>query len=263
MYLLDTLDEVGRVFFTRIGELLYAAGEPNDPTEGGLEGADVFGAMLNAAGVPSIRNVSATSGQTTMPFLTGIPLWTPAVVVLIDEDVALIHEDDARQLVALDLVTGTVTVVLDQVREVLWVEGTGGQGAWCAAVERDTQVREMQVVGAPSATAFAVVLNSGTPATEYVGPVSPRGGTATAVGYVRRDFGLDRVLVSRPGVAQTVMWSTGPFAITLPLAFVDGRRLAFTRQAGLNGDEQRVWSYLGGNPDLVLAAPLRPSFLLR
>ncbi len=263
MYLLDTLDEVGRVFFTRIGELLYAAGEPNDPTEGGLEGADVFGAVLDGAGTPSIRNVSATSGQTMMPFLTGIPLWTPAVVVLIDEDVALIHEDDARQLVALDLVTGTITVVLDQVREVLWVEGTGSQGGWCAAVERDTQMREMQVVGAASGTGLAVVLDSGTPATVYLGPVSPRSSPAAAVAYVRSDFGLEHVKVSRPDVAQTVTWSTSPGAITLPLSFVGSRRLAFTRQAGLNGDEQRVWSFLGSNADLVLNAPLRPSFLLR
>jgi len=262
-YLLDTLDEVGRVFFTRIGELLYAAGEPNDPTEGGLEAADVFGAVLDAAGTPSIRNVSATSGQTTMPFLTGIPLWTPAVVVLIDEDVALIHEDDARQLVALDLVTGTITVVLDQVREVLWVEGTGAQGGWCAAVERDSQMREMQIVGAASGTAFAVVLDSGTPATVYRGPVSPRSSSAAAVAYVRSDFGLEHVKVSRPDVGQTVSWSTSPGAITLPLSFVGSRRLAFTRQAGLNGDEQRVWSFLGSSADLVLNAPLRPSFLLR
>lgn len=265
LLLLDTLNEIGRVLSVRVGAIAYFAGEPNDPSEGGLESADLFEATVNAAGaVDRLRNVTGTSGDLVPPFLsaTAIPTLTPLRVDLVTPTVALVFEDDERRLGVVDLVGGGFVTVMPGVRETLWVEQVGADGAWCAGVELDTQNREYAVLGATSATAQPTILDLGTPTTVYDSVVADRRSGRVAVR--RRDPGQHRALVVRPelGSAATAPQSA-PF-LTGPIGFVGADGIAFTQSTdplGATG-RQLVWRE-GTSAPVELAAPARPSILLR
>jgi len=265
LLLLDTLNEIGRVLSVRIGAIAYFAGEPNDPSEGGLESADLFEATVNGRGaVDRLRNVTGTSGQLTPPFLspTAIPTLTPLRVDLVAPAAALVFDDDVRRLVVVDLVGGGITTVLPGVRETLWVESVGADGAWCAGVELDTANREYAVVGAPSAGAQATVLDMGSPSTRYEPLAVDRRGGRVAVR--RSDVGQDRALLVRPRLSSAAHApQTAPFVVG-PMDFVGPHGLAFTQSSdplGANG-RQRIWSADTG-ATVDLAAPARPSIVLR
>ena len=242
-YLIDTLTEVGRVFASVAGGIHYFAGEDNDPSEGGLESADLFEALLSPNGTVDVRNVSQTSGQSVPPFAGGIPTWSPARVVLLSPHVVLIHEDDDKRLIALDLLSGNSSTVLSSVREVQWIERTGASGAWCAAVERDSAGREFQVVGAAAPLAQAFVLDAGTPATIYRNRVlSIEFG---AVCFERVDPGASSLRVLSPTSGfHAVRSVTGEF-YAAPFAFLGDRRVAFSSGPAPNALRQRVWPFMG------------------
>ena len=239
-FLADTIAEVGRVIPSPDGGILFAAGEPNDPTEGGLEAADLFKATMSSAGSLILENVSGSSGDLTVPF-TGTPTWTPARMVLVTPTVLLIQEDDAKQLLALDLSSGVVSLVLDSVREVEWIEVTSG-GGWCAAVERDTPNRERQLVGGSSIT--ATVLDAGGPATNFIAPALDP--SHRFVAYVRTDFGSSSLNIVEPGpgtrISTAVPGATGIFG---PLGFVGAAGLSFTALLPGGGRTVSQWDFAG------------------
>ena len=265
LLLLDTLNEIGRVLSVRIGAIAYFAGEPNDPSEGGLESAELFEATVNAAGVVDrLRNVTGTSGQVTPPFLspTAIGTLTPLRVDVIAPAAALVFDDEVDDDEASDLVGGGIHTVLPGVRETLWVESVGAGGAWCAGVELDTANREFAVVGAPSAGAQAAVLDMGTPSTRYAPMATDRRSGRVAV--LRTDVGQDRALVVRPRLSSaTTAAQTAPFLVG-PMDFVGPHGLAFTQSSDPLGADgrQRIW-YDDTGATVELQAPARPSIVLR
>lgn len=201
-FLMDTLAEIGRVLGSPHvgGGVLFFAGEPNGPDEGGLEAADLLGARPAPGGGLELRNVTNTMGDSTPPFADGVPTLTPARVDRITDSNALVWDDDAGRLVTVHFDATGVVTVLGNVREVEWVESVGGAGAWVAAVEMDTANRERLLVGAAAAGLPAIVLDAGTPTTVYGTPTSD---LATGRVLVRRRDGLvDRLLIARPASSQ-------------------------------------------------------------
>lgn len=261
-YLIDTLTEVGRVFASAVGGISYFAGEDNDPSEGGLESADLFEAMLSTGGVVAVRNVSLTSGQTVPPFAGGVPTWTPARVVLLTPRYLLIHEDDEKRFVALDLLTGSSSIVMSSVREILWIERTSTTGSWCAAVERDSANREFQVIGAPTPFGQAAVLDAGTPASNYRYPVSSfELGTAC---FERTDPGSTSLRVLSPSTGFHAIRAAAGETFAPPFAFLSDRRVAFSSGPSANAVRQRVWPFFGSAfGEVAVQAPARDSILVR
>ncbi len=220
---------------------------------------------MDAGGSISLQNVTQTSGDTTLPlFDQSVPTWTPARFVLLTPTVALIHDDDAKALVALDLEQSTRWLVLADVREVYWIESAGAPGragAWVAAIERDDAQRRQQIVAAGSALSSAVVLDQGSPTVEFRAPTAWRGANH-AVAYIRHEFGLEHLDVIQPAGLSRTRWSVTPGTFQPPIAFLGPRTLAFSRQAGGLGAEQRLWSFRGTPMDRALSGTIRPSLLL-
>ncbi len=260
VFMADTIAEVGRVIPAPDGGILFVAGEPNDPTEGGLEAADVFRATMSPGGTLTLENVSGSSGDHTVPF-TLPPMWTPARMVLVTPTSVLVHEDDAKQLLMLDLRTGAVRTVLDLTREVAWIE-VMADGGWCAAVERDTPGREWQVVGSASPAAPLVVLEAGSPSTSFDSPaVNPE---RTAAAYVRRDISGSRISVVEPGLGSHV--STGNLAGGPPvgtISFATGDDLAFTATGLAGGRTVYRWRFAAPTPPQAVVTSVGNVRLLR
>ncbi|QDV09477.1 hypothetical protein Poly30_50350 [Planctomycetes bacterium Poly30] len=260
--MVDTLNEVGRVTPSPAGGILFAVGEPNVPAEGGLEGAEVLSAALDGAGQLTLRNLSGTSNDTLLPlFDTALPTWTPARVVFLNEEYALVQDDDGKELQVLSLISGQRTTVLDAIREVYWIEPVGPSGGWVAAIERDDANRRQQIIAATSAGQAASVLDAGSPTVQYLKQVAHH--ASGAVAYIRQDAGVEFLDVVEVSTLQLRRWSQTPGAFQPPLAFIGRGSLAFTRQAGAAGGEQRLWNFRSGAPDRVISAFVRPSMILR
>ncbi len=263
----DTLDEVGRIIPSPAGDFLFAVGEPNDPTEGGLEAADVYSARIDPAGTFTARNLSRTSASVAAPFDPGT--WVPARMTLVTPSTALVHDDDAKRLLAFDINTGQWAVVLLEVREVAWIETSDASGGWVAAVERDDAQRNWQIIASATPGGPAQVVDPGSPTAEYRTPTAFRGRAASvgavpgAVAYIRREGTLEFLDVVELPTLQRIRWSPSVSTFAPPLSFLGPRTLLFTRQAGPALGEQRVWSFRGAPADRALLAPPRPSLLFR
>ena len=260
--MVDTVNEIGSVIPAPAGGAIFAVGEPNDPSEGGLEGAEVMSAEMDSAGALTLQNLSRTSTDTAWPlFSNSEPTWTPAQFVLLDDEFALIHEDDEKLLITLSLITGQRTTVLNEVREVYWAEPAGVAGGWAAAVERDDSARLQQVIGSASPTQLASVLDPGSPTAQFLYPVACR--PDSTVAYARRDGGLEFLDVADVALLQIHRWSPTPASFTPPFAFLRPGGLLFTRQAGAAGGEQRLWNFRTMGQDRVISSIVRPSMILR
>lgn len=264
--IVDTANEIGRVLSMPSGDFLFAVGEDNDPSEGGLEGADFLRARLDPTGQVSLTNVSRTSPDATLPlFNQGVPSWTPTFATLVAPGEMIVHDDDEKALYSLSIGTNSRTLVLDEVREVLWLEAAGAPGrpgSWIACIQRDDDLRRFQIVGAATSSASASVIDPGSPTAEFRWPAAWRGPQHT-VGYIRHDFGLSYLDVVPVSALSRTRWSHSPSGFIPPIEFISARRVMFTEGALGTQVQQTLWSFRGSAPDLVLNAPPRPSRILR
>lgn len=86
------IDEVGQFAFSSAGDFVFSAGDPAGTGIGSLTRMDVFQASLPAGiPVPSLRNLSLSSGESTPPFLT-YPRLDPQRTALMPSGVVLIDD---------------------------------------------------------------------------------------------------------------------------------------------------------------------------
>ncbi len=86
------IDEVGQFAFSPAGDFVFSAGDPAGAGLGALTRMDVFQASLPAGtALPSLRNLSLSSGESTPPFLT-YPQLDPQRSVLMPSGVVLIDD---------------------------------------------------------------------------------------------------------------------------------------------------------------------------
>jgi hypothetical protein len=254
-YLLDTLDEIGRMSFYRPTELTYAAGEVNDPAEQGLAATDFFGASLGPNDQPILRNLSVTSGDPSVPFTAGIPTLTPATVHALGGERLLIHDDDAEELQLLDTGAGGLTVLELDVKDLYWFEPVGNW--YCAAVRRRNGLRPIEVLRFPrDFSSGPVTLDPGSPDHEFLFPVV-RGATITWIESILLSQRLERANVD---LLQVETWSPTAGVFAPPLGLGAAGDVRFARVAAGLGVESRVWRV--GAPDIVMMHPVRPGHWL-
>lgn len=249
-YLLDTLDEVGRMFFFKPLEMVFAAGEVNAPAEGGIGSADFFSATHGPGLVPVVRNLTVTSGDPTVPFTGGVPTLTPVLAHVVGGNRVLLHDDDGEELLSLDLVAGGLTSLDADVKEVFWVEPSGD---WLAlALQRRSGARPVQAFRVRRDLSGGLgLLDAGSPAHLFTRPVAH----GTTVAWVEDVLGAQRIERATPALGTVATWSTSPAVVVGPLGVTSDGDVHFARGAGA-AVESRVWR--NGAPDVVLLHPLRP-----
>jgi hypothetical protein len=253
-YLLDTLDEIGRMSFYQPGELTYAVGEANDPSEGGLSSSDFFGVTLGPNDQPVFRNLSLSSGDPTVPF-TAVPTITPATVHNLGGGRYFIHDDDAEELQVLDIVAGGLTVLEDDAKDLYWFEPVGDW--YCAAVRRRNGQRPIEVLRFPRDFAGPrAVLDPGSPDHDFLHPVV-RG---TRIAWIESVNGSQRLERANVDLLLVETWSQNPGVFTPPLAMGPAGDVRFARAVTGVGVESRVWRV--GAPDVVMMHPVRPGHWL-
>jgi hypothetical protein len=133
------------------GKLLLAVGEKGVDVDVGIEKADFFEVSLDAAGAPTLVNVTGTSGEFTAPYLaipTLTPLflrWLPAVQAffLFDE-----QGGGTGRLAAFDPATSGVQTILGGVKEVFFVELVGD--ALLVSLRMDTGNKPHRILRLPA-----------------------------------------------------------------------------------------------------------------
>jgi len=254
-YLLDTLDEIGRISFYRPTEVTYAAGEVNDRAEQGLATADFFGASLGLNDQPVLRNLSVTSGDPSVPFTAGVPTITPSTAHFLGAERYVIHDDDAEELQLLDIGTGGLTVLEQDVKDLYWFERVGDW--YCAAVRRRNGQRPIEVLRFPRDFSSAPVsLDPGSENHQFLFPVV-RGATITWIESILASQRLERANVD---LLLVETWSPNPGVFTPPLALGAAGDVRFARAALGVGVESRIWRV--GAPDIVMQHPVRPGHWL-
>lgn len=124
---LDTLDEVGQIFFVNPDTLRFSVGEKELGPEGlGLTDADVFTAsMPPGGGGPNIVNLSKTNGLVNPPYVLP-PEMKPREMVWVETMQRFVIFDDgaAEALQLFDPVAGTLNVLLSGVKDTYMLEVT-------------------------------------------------------------------------------------------------------------------------------------------
>jgi len=124
-YFLDTLDEVGQMdssFDPKALTLLVGARSPN----GEIENADVFRVTLDPAGTPQFQNVTKSSGDATVPFLSPGTI-TPEVSHRLPAGAgSLVYDSDGNRLLAITS-AGQVQTLHADAKELQVVEPVGDQ----------------------------------------------------------------------------------------------------------------------------------------
>ena len=124
----DTLNETGMIGFVSALALIALVGERTPG--GGIEGADFFGVDLSG-GPAAISNLTATSGDTLLPFLQKGEIGSEDGVFAIPGSTdVLFHWSQSGgggELWRADLAAGTTNQLLDDVKSLDLVEHSGGQ----------------------------------------------------------------------------------------------------------------------------------------
>jgi hypothetical protein len=214
-YVIDTLDEVGLFGFRIDGGLMVAIGEATPLGDVSLQKADLYNVTQGPAG-PLFQNLSASSGDTTVPFLA-VPAWDIAGARLLPDGSGWMIEQlgNAPSIEHLSF-AGVRTTLVGQLREIqrTYLEGP----AILAITQRDGGTRPVQAWGlsagnAPAAQLLDTLSSSATSGAPAIG----NGASAFAVqelgGWrlLRHDAanGLRQVSVGGTGVRSTPQLTSG------------------------------------------------------
>ena len=244
-FLLETLQEVGRIRF-RQDLLVFAAGEPNDPTEGGLESAEFFSASLSAQGSFQMDNLSQTMGDLTLPFLTGVPTLTPALVRILPGGDLLLFDEEEEAVMRVDMAGGGTQTVLSDVKDLHWWQSAD---PWVlCSIRRRSGSRPVQLARIHTGTGASSVVDPGSPGhlfhdATYLGSGWFAYRSQTVQQHDIRALQINgSALVTWPGTATQFV---------PPLKALPGIRVGFSPQAVGQG-EQWLWS-----PTTGAATPLQ------
>lgn len=164
---LDTLDEIGVAGFVQVptgGEVLVVGvGARNDLANGGIEQMDLFRIELPAAGPISFTNLSATSGDTNVPFLVKGQIDPEDGLFRVPGTDTFAYHDGAIGYVATVSVSSTTgeKVLLPIVKSLENAELAGNDLLFF--VRRDTDQREHQLLRISPAAGGTLQLLATTP----------------------------------------------------------------------------------------------------
>lgn len=250
----DTFDEIGQVSFFQPDEVTFGVGGRDEPLLGGLEKMDVYTARIDPNGTLNIENRSLTSGDSVPPFQS-VPQITPEQARALPAGI-LMHEDDHEQLIALRHGQTGIDLLLDEVKEVAWIEHAGTHLVVC--LRRTFGSKPWQLVRVSAdLTGTAVILDPGGPDTEFLTPAPGAGGW---VGYLSRTLTQDRArrVHAQSGVLET--WNTTASTLTPPFGHSPLGHMLFTHGPGNGPSTFQLWPY--GSATIGVQAPPGPGHVL-
>jgi hypothetical protein len=160
---IDTLDEIGLFGFTAGAQLLLGVGELADPVLGGLEALDLFRASPPAAGAVGLTNLTLTSGDASAPFTVKGSIDLATVRRVPGTSLVLIASEgnDAGELLRVDLAQPASAVLVDQIKELNWIEQVGAHILLSARRSTDPKTQDLVRIGPVSGTTVLASLADG------------------------------------------------------------------------------------------------------
>lgn len=253
---LDTLDEVGVLYFHASGALSMVVGERPTPAGNAIEKMDIFDVTLTGGGTPSFQNMSMSSGDATLPFLS-IPAINPKDGMFLTPDRAAVvmHDDTNGAVIVHRIGQVGVTQVLTDVKELGLVEFAGAFAL--ISIRRNSGPQSYELYRTPLSFATAPVLVSTIPSGGRFERPSIR--RESWIAFVAHELTGDRI--------GRVQLSTGTLHEFSPVPDVLGPMIgktelgSFTFSRGAPNAQHLVWP-LGGGATVQLAAPTGPGFVL-
>jgi len=256
-FFLDTLDEIGEMFFARIGRLIAAIGELHlAPGGSGFEAIDVFHIELDAGGAPRFTNITLTSGDAAAPFDVAGDL-EPELVRWIPGGEALLMQDSNTEcLLAADPGVSGARLLLDAAKDVDFVELVGDHVVAGVRRELDPRRREIHRFDADLSNRVRLVVDSGD--VEYSHAVARSRDT---LGYrTSDDFGLGGAFRLRVTDGTLEAFPGGPARYLGPTGYT-ARGAQLVTQGPVAGPVLFFAWPRQGSP-LTLRAPSGPGFVL-
>ncbi|MEY2745637.1 MAG: hypothetical protein RL112_679 [Planctomycetota bacterium] len=251
-YVIDTLDEVGLFGFRIDGTLLVAIGEATPIGEVSLQKADLYAVTQGPSG-PQFQNLSASSGDTNVPFL-GVPDWDIAGAHLLPDGSGwMVQQMGATPSIEHLSFAGVRTPLLSQLRRIQWLSHDGA--GILAIVQLDTNQRPVQAWALPSGPAPAAQLLASWDNTSTAGAPATREGSSSFALQEQGNWRLMRREPSSPLQAATP--NIG--AITSPLQRTSLGGTAFSSGDGATTGRLWIWRAGAAAPEALgdLAGPLQ------
>ncbi|MFN0241493.1 MAG: hypothetical protein ACKVWV_01240 [Planctomycetota bacterium] len=253
---LDTLDEVGVLYFHASGALSMAVGERMTPAGNAIEKMDFYDVTLSGGDVPSFKNMSMSSGDATLPFFS-IPAIDPEDGMYLTPDrAAVVMHDDANGAVIVHRIGQVgVTPILTDVKELDLVEFAGAFAL--ISIRRDSGQQRYELYRVPLTFATPPVLvTSIASGGRFERPSIRR---ESWIAFVTHELVGDRI--------GRVQLSTGTVHQFSPVPDVLGPTVgrtqlgSFVFSRGAPNAQHLVWPLLGGAP-VQLLAPAGPGFVV-
>jgi hypothetical protein len=223
----DTLNDSGVLGYlgpnaTPSKTVVLAVGEQGTATQP-LEGADLYRVDAAAGGGVTVTNLTLSSGVSQPPFAKGQIDLADGIHALPGTSKALYFQDTGNgegEVRAVDVVTGTAQIVVDQVKSLDLVEVAG---AWLAlGVERSSGARPTDLWTMPVDLASPPLLLGSVASGVFRSPATRSDGTLATV--------VDEGGIGWLGRVQLPM---GPGGFVSPALLTYGPTLAFTPSGGL------------------------------
>jgi hypothetical protein len=251
-YVIDTLDEVGLFGFRIDGALLVAIGEATPIGEVSLQKADLYAVTQGPSG-PQFQNLSASSGDTSVPFLA-VPEWDISGARLLPDGSGwMIDQQGGAPSIEHLSFAGVRTPLVQQLRRIQWLSHDGS--GVLAIIQKDTSQRPVQAWALPNGAASTPQLLATWDSSSVAGAPAVRAGATSFSLQQPGGFGLVR---REPGSSLQEAPSGGG-AISAPL-----QRTSLGGTACSTGDGAttgRVWIWRAGAATPVelgdLAGPLQ------
>lgn len=255
---LDTLDEVGQVFFFDPGVLTFAVGEREPGIDGlGMTDIDLFTARMPVGqDTPDVVNLTVSNGQVLPPYTQQSEIKPGQMVWVPDQQRFVIFDDgDAEQVISVDGALGGAQVLLDGVRDVPFMQVTS-QGLVFDARRTNNQGGNWEIYRHTGAPTDPVVLLDSDPEAFNLSRSSVMPGGWVA--FVAAPIGAETL--TRLNVETGAQDDFTPGLYGPEVGFTSNGSLFFTRPGPSNSSEFVVWSQAGGT--VTLNTPLVQGYVL-
>lgn len=257
---IDTIDEIGDFFFRPLSNVLvFAAGERSTTGVPVLENLDYYSGQLPASGGPSLANLTLSSGVALPPFVQPAELKPTSTALVPGSPHMLMHtrkSGGTGDLIAADASSSGFTVVVDDVKDIHFMESAGANVLVGVRRGNGAKPSEVFLVGAGLAPPTAPLLSVNT-LHEFDRFASGPGGWAA---FVERTTTKERLWRFDPALGALVKFSERALFFGPTLAWAPSGELGFS--VGQGGAMSIFAAWPRASAVLRLPTPVAPGFLL-
>ena len=255
-YYTDTFDEVGTLSFLA-DKLIVAVGEQWTPTNGGVEGLDLFRVELDGGGQPVFTNLTST-GSPSAPFIAPSTIDPEGNLYRLPSlGVLFFHDGDGEFIGYTDPGTGGLVVLEDDVKDLFFVEAVGNDLA--LAIRRRDGNKPCEILRVPADLSQPpVVVYSQVFDETFVNPVSRADGWLAFFGET--DLGARRLHRVHLGTAQHELFPYLLGNISPVMGLSPDDDLHFS--VGVDDEPARFVAWPFGGPPRVLQVRPGPGHVL-